>query len=297
MQTKQQIQQLLASAGIRPNKRLGQHFLVDLNLMRMLIDFANISSNDVVLEAGCGTGSLTEGLAERAGVVIAVEFDRVLAEIAEKQLAAQKNVEIINADILENKHTISHLVTDKLTSACNDRSGRLLLVANLPYNAASAVMMNLITGPATADAMYVTVQKEVAERMTASAGSRHYGRLGIFLSAAGEVKTLKILKPTVFWPRPAVDSAMVSFHRRQEKARQIRNMPVFSEVVNLFMGHRRKMLNTCTKLAEGRLAEIRNWPQIFKNCSVDPHDRPEQISPTDYINLANLCCDYINTKG
>jgi len=297
MQTKRQIQQLLASAGIRPNKRLGQHFLIDLNLMRLLIDSANISSNDVVLEPGCGTGSLTQALAEKAGSVIAVEFDRVLAKIAEKQLEDKENVEIINTDILENKNTISHIVTDKLTSACNNCSGRLLLVANLPYNVASAVMLNLITGPVTADAMYVTVQKEVAERMTASAGSRHYGRLGIFLSATGEVKTLKVLKPTVFWPQPQVDSAMVSFLRREEKVSQIQNMSLLSEVMTLFIGHRRKMLNSCTKLAEGRLAEIRNWPQIFKNCLLDPHSRPEQISPTDYINLANLCCDYITTEN
>ena len=95
MQTKQQIQQLLASAGAKVTKRLGQHFLIDLNLMRLFIDSAKIDNGDVVLEVGCGTGSLTEGLADHAGYCLAVEYDRALAEIAKEQLAGAKNVEII----------------------------------------------------------------------------------------------------------------------------------------------------------------------------------------------------------
>ena len=103
MQTKRQIQQLLASAGASPNKQLGQHFLIDLNLMRLLVDSADITTDDVVLEVGCGTGSLTEALAERAGKVVSVEVDRALAEIARTRLAKAGNVEIINADALESK--------------------------------------------------------------------------------------------------------------------------------------------------------------------------------------------------
>ena len=189
MQTKQEIQQLLASAGVWPNKRLGQHFLIDLNLMRLLVDSAQITNNDIVLEVGCGTGSLTEALSERAGKTIAVELDTTLAKIAERELAKAKNVEIINTDILEAKNTISRTIARVLEPARKKHSGRVLLVANLPYNVASAVMLNLITGPITADAMYVTVQKEVAERMTALPDSKDYGTLSIFLAAAGEVKT------------------------------------------------------------------------------------------------------------
>jgi 16S rRNA (adenine1518-N6/adenine1519-N6)-dimethyltransferase len=94
LQTKRQIRQLLSSSGISPNKRLGQHFLIDLNLMRLLVDSANIQKNDVVLEVGCGTGSLTEALAEKAGRTIAVELDRNLAGIARKQLAGAENLSL-----------------------------------------------------------------------------------------------------------------------------------------------------------------------------------------------------------
>jgi 16S rRNA (adenine1518-N6/adenine1519-N6)-dimethyltransferase len=289
MQTKHQIQYLLESEGISPDKRLGQHFLIDLNLMRLLIEAAQIGSDDVVLEVGCGTGSLTQGLSERGGEVIAVEIDENLTRIAKGQLADKKNVEIINTDVLENKNTISPVVADTIATACRRCGGRFLLVANLPYNAASAVMMNLVTGPVIADAMYVTVQKEIAERMTASPGSKHYGTLSIFLAACGDVKTIRILKPTVFWPQPQVESAIIGFVRSKEKARRIKNMDIFSDVVALFMQHRRKMLKGCARLAEGELAKIDNWQGIFEKCSINPTDRPEQILVEGYIAIANLC--------
>ncbi|GAH08567.1 unnamed protein product, partial [marine sediment metagenome] len=194
MQTKQQIQQLLASAGLSPNKRLGQHFLIDLNLMRLLVKSAHIRSNDIVLEVGCGTGSLTEALAETAGMVIAVERDKALAQIAKRQLALYplyrtvqgktKNIQIINTDILETKSTISRTVIKAIQLCRKKYLGQVLLVANLPYNVACPVMLNLLTlhrsgtgltGPVMADGMYVTVQKEVARRITAAPGQKHYG--------------------------------------------------------------------------------------------------------------------------
>jgi len=287
MQTKRQIQQLLASAGVSPNKRLGQHFLVDLNLMRLLVDSANIARDDVVLEVGCGTGSLTEALVERAGRVVAVELDRTLFGIAERQLAKVENVALVNNDVLESKHVLNRAVLEALALARKEHSGRLLLVANLPYNVASPVMMNLVSGPTVADGMYITVQKEVAQRMTASPGSRDYGTLSIYLSATGDSTMARTLGPSVFWPRPQVDSAMVSFRRRREKVERIANMALFGEVVNLFMGHRRKTLLACTRLARERLGAAVDWPQIFEKCGVEPTKRPEQLSVEGYVAIAN----------
>ena len=287
MQTKLQIRALLSSAGVFPNKRLGQHFLIDLNLMRLLVDSANIQKDDVVLEVGCGTGSMTEALAEKAGSLIAVELDRNLSEIAEKQLVTSENIEIINADILESKNALSQTVIKALDLAGRKCPGRMLLVANLPYSAASPVIMNFITGPTIADGMYVTVQKEVADRMTAAPASSDYGILSIFLAAAGDVKTIRTLKPTVFWPRPQVDSAMVCFVRNRAKSDRIENIELFSETVHLFMGHRRKTLLSCSKLARGKLAKITDWPEIFEKCSICPTKRPETLSHEDYIAIAN----------
>jgi 16S rRNA (adenine1518-N6/adenine1519-N6)-dimethyltransferase len=296
MQTKQQIQQLLASAGVEPNKRLGQNFLIDLNLMRLLVDTANIGNDDIVLEVGCGTGSLTQALAERAAKVVAVELDKTLAKIAARELAETENVKVINADILENKSTVDHNISSAIELARKERPGRFLLVSNLPYNIASPLMMDLITSRVVADAMYVTVQREVAERMTAKPGDQHYGTLSIHMAAAGDVETERILKPTVFWPQPQVQSAMVSFVRRAEKVSRIQNLELLGEAVNMFMQHRRKMVQACTKFVAGKLAEINNWPEIFEKCGIDPHNRPEQLTPKDFVAISNLCHEVLNDR-
>ena len=286
MQTKNQIRQLLESVGIEPNKRLGQHFLIDLNLMRLLVDSADIRENDIVLEAGCGTGSLTEALVERAGRVVAVEIDKNLFGLLQEKLGQIENLDLINGDVLKSKHTINQNAVSELSLAREKFLGRILLVANLPYNIASPLMVNLVTGPMIADAMFVTVQKEVAERMTAETGSGDYGILSILLRATGDVEIIKILKPSVFWPHPQVDSAMVRFVRDRKKSDRIVNMDLFTEIVHHFFAHRRKTLLSSSKMFHGRLEKIQKWPEIFEKCSINPTLRPEQISPDDYINIA-----------
>jgi len=293
MQTKQDIERLLAGAGTAPKHRLGQNFLIDLNLMRLLVDEAHIHQQDVVLEVGPGTGSMTEALAERAGRVIAVEYDPPLARIVSTQLKSYANVILFNRDVLENKNAIHFEILDAVQKARAELGGRLLLVSNLPYGAGSAVMANLITGPVTADVMVVTVQKEVAERMAALPDHDAYGTLSILMSATGHVHIFRKLPPSVFWPRPQVESAMVSYIRDPQKVTQIHNMDTFREIITLFMGHRRKMLKACVKFAASGLGKVHGWNEIFAEAFVDPHHRPEQLSASDYINIANLCWEQI----
>jgi len=295
MQTKRQIQELLAAAGVAPNRRLGQHFLVDLNLLRLLVEAAQIGPRDVVLEIGTGTGSLTEALAERAGQVVTVELDRTLAGIAQARLAGAENVQLLHTDVLSGKGSLAPVVTEAVTSARARLGGRLLLVANLPYDVASPVMINLVKGPVLADAMTVTVQKEVAQRMTAAPGGKTYGTLSILLGATGTVETLRLLKPGVFWPPPNVDSAMVRYVRDEQKSRRIRDMEVFSSVVGLFMGHRRKMLRACARHAPPELGGRDLWLDLFDRCSIDPTLRPEELSPDQYVTLANACRQSLST--
>ncbi len=289
MQTKRQIQELLSSAGVAPNRKLGQHFLVDLNLMRLLVASAQIHRNDVVLEIGTGTGSLTEALAGQAGQVVTVELDRALAGIAQARLAAARNVQVISADVLSGKGSIGPAVIEAVTQAQARCAGRVLLVSNLPYDAASSVMIHLAKGPVTADAMSVTVQKEVAQRMTAPPGSRDYGTLSIVLGATGSVELLRVLKPGVFWPAPQVDSALVRYIRDECKSRRILDMDLFREVVGLFMGHRRKMLRACARQAPPEFGGRDLWLEIFAQHGLDPTRRPQELSPGQYVELANSC--------
>lgn len=314
MQTKHQIQELLSAAGVSPNRRLGQHFLVDLNLMRLLVDSAQITRSDVVLEVGCGTGSLTQALGEQAGAVVAVEIDRTLVPIAQSRLAGRENVQIVNADVLAGKGALNPAVVEALEQArarlqeigrigpigpirgaadglpetgSPGEPGRLLLVSNLPYDVASPVMVHLAKGPVVADAMFVTVQKEVAERMTAAPGGRDYGTLSIFLQATGDVEILRVLKPSVFWPPPAVDSALVRFVRDERKSRLIEDMETLSDVVGLFMGHRRKMLRACLKSVPAHLGDPDLWMAILEGLAIDPTLRPGDLTPAQYVALAN----------
>jgi 16S rRNA (adenine1518-N6/adenine1519-N6)-dimethyltransferase len=286
MQTKQQIQQLLACAGGVPKKRLGQHFLIDLNLLRLLVDCPQIRPDDVVLEVGCGTGSITEALAVQAAHVIAVDLDPIVARIAQAQLADYSNVEIINTDILATKHRISAQVTDRIGAARARYSGRLLLVANLPYHIASPLMINLVVAVPPVDVMVVTIQKEVADRMMAAPGSSAYGGLSIMLQGTGQLDLIRVLRPTVFWPKPLVDSAIVSYAYSPQKAGHIPNMSLFQEVIDLFMQHRRKMLQATVKKADGHLCMRTDWPRIFTQCHIDPTLRPDQLQVRDYIALA-----------
>ncbi len=289
MQTKRHIERLLATAGVKPNKRLGQNFLIDLNLMRLLIGAAHIKREDTILEVGCGTGSFTQGLAEAAGQVIAVEYDKKLAAIAADQLKSARNVTIINADVLENKNTICHEVAAAVEEARDRIGGRCRLVANLPYNVAAPVMMNLTTGPLVTDSMCVTVQKEVGDRMVAGPGSGNYGVLSVVMAAMGEAQVMRKLKPSVFWPRPEVESVMVRFRRQSQKAERIHDAGLFKEVVNLFMGHRRKMMQACVKFARGRLSEVKDWHDVFARAFVEPHRRGEELGTDEYISITNLC--------
>lgn len=297
MQTKRQIQELLSSVGVAPNRRLGQHFLVDLNLMRLLIDSAGITPHDVVLEVGTGTASLTEALIEQAGQVVTVELDSTLAGIAKSRLSEATNVQILNTDALSNKGSVAPTVIEAMATARAKLAemgpapgeDKLLLVANLPYDVASPLMINLIKGPLTVESMCVTVQKEVAERMTAAPGRRDYGTLSIFLQATGEVEMLRTLPPSAFWPPPQVDSAVVRYVRNPVKCRNIADMAFFGAVVSLFIGHRRKMLRACAKGAPPELGGRDPWPQIFEQCAIDPTRRPEELSPDQYVALANTC--------
>jgi 16S rRNA (adenine1518-N6/adenine1519-N6)-dimethyltransferase len=289
MQTKQDIERLLAGAGTQPKHRLGQNFLIDLNLMRLLIQDAHLNEQDVVLEVGTGTGSFSEGIAEKCGQLITVEYDTALFNVARTRLNQFDNVTQFNMDILKNKNTLQGEVLKAVQIAQDELGGRLLLVANLPYNVGSSVMANLISGPVTANGMFVTIQKEVADRMAAAPGNADYGTLSILMSATGTVHFLRKLPPSVFWPRPQVESAMVSFQRDPEKIQQIHDMQTFREVITLFMGHRRKMVKGCVKFAEGDLEKVRHWAELFDEAVVDSHKRPEELTPKQYINIANLC--------
>jgi len=202
MQTITEIRALLAERGLRPRHRLGQNFLHDQNQLRKLIAAAQIAPGDLVLEVGPGTGTLTEALLEAGAAVIACEIDERLADLVADRLG--ERITLIRGDCLARGRALAPSVVE----AINGRAFRL--VANLPYQVASPLMTTLLLDHANCLGQYVTIQKEVADRLLAAPGTKAYGPLGIIIQALAEVKRIGAVPPTCFWPQPKVTSAMIS---------------------------------------------------------------------------------------
>jgi 16S rRNA (adenine1518-N6/adenine1519-N6)-dimethyltransferase len=202
MQTISEIRSLLAERGLRPRHRLGQNFLHDQNQLRKLIAAAQIAPGDLVLEVGSGTGTLTEALLEAGAEVIACEIDENLADIVADRLGDR--ITLIRGDCLARGRALAPTIVDAIGS----RPFRL--VANLPYQVASPLMTTLLLNHPNCAGQFVTIQKEVADRLLASPGGKDYGPLGIIIGALAEVKRIGAVPPTCFWPQPKVTSAMIS---------------------------------------------------------------------------------------
>jgi len=210
VQSLTQIRELLESRGLAPRKALGQNFLVDHNLIRKLVDASGVRPGDLVLEVGPGTGTLTEELLARGCRVVAAELDRGLAALLRERLAPHPNFALIEGDALASKRELSPEIVRALGN------GPFRLIANLPYGAATPVMLALLIDFPQCRAMHVTIQREVADRLLASPGTRDYGPITVIAHALATIERLATLPPECFWPRPDVTSAMVSLVRRPD---------------------------------------------------------------------------------
>ncbi len=281
--TKQQIESFLAEFDVSPRHRWGQNFLIDLNLMRLLVDAAELKGNETILEVGGGTGSMTSLLAEKAGAVIAVDIDPILSQIACRELAGFKNISLVHADILLTKSVIQPDVLGAVQKAREHLGGPLLLIANLPYQIASPLMINLLMLDSPPQGMYITIQAEVAQRIVAPPGTGDYGLLSVLLQSMGEAKILRRIKPTAFWPMPNVHSAMVQWNLRSETAAMIRDRNLLRQVINLLLAHRRKTIRASLALHD----RLTDFTPLLLSIGIDPGIRAETLSPETFVQLAN----------
>ncbi len=286
-QSKRYLVQILGERGIMASRRLGQCFLVDGNLLGIMADAADLGPADFVLEVGTGTGQLTEMLAADSGTVLTVEIDRELCAIARENLEGLGNVEIINADALDGKRRINPLIESRIEEAAGS-CGALKMVSNLPYNIALPVIQNLLEGRARWERMVVTVQKEFAEKMTACPGSQSYGAFSVAFQARASAEVFRALKPSVFWPRPNVDSAMVVVTPHAALFEGVES-GLFREVVAAAFSQRRK------KLANS----LRDWlsgmgldaVDLLIEAGVDPFLRPGDLSAEQYAAITRSLAD------
>lgn len=285
--TQTEIRAMLADAGLRPEKRYGQHFLVDGNLMRLLVDAADLGPADTVLEVGPGVGNLTELLVERAGRVIAVEIDPAVAGIARERLAGAENLDLLVTDILADKHTISPKVLRLLGERSAAAGGPVKLVANLPYQAATPLVAELVLRQPPMERLVFTVQQEVAARLAACPATPDYGPVGVIVQALAQVEVLRRLSPGVFWPRPRVGSAMVRIRPQADRRRAIRNVEVFRRTVHGLFMHRRKRAARSLALADPAHGSPEAWAAALRTAGLDPQARGEAYTVDEMVRLAN----------
>jgi 16S rRNA (adenine1518-N6/adenine1519-N6)-dimethyltransferase len=242
-QTLSYLRNLLQERGIRPKNKLGQNFLIDLNLLDLLLRSAELTREDLAIEVGSGTGSLTLRLADVAGAVLAVELDPSFYEMTREATAGRENVTLLHSDVLRNKNEIHPAVREAL-DAVRARSGctRLKLVANLPYAVAVPVITNFLLSDLPFERMVVTVQWEIAERLLATPGRKAYAALAVLVQSLADVTLVRQLPPSVFWPRPQVASAIVMVVPNAEKRAHVGDVQKLRNFLRDLYVHRRKNL-------------------------------------------------------
>jgi len=268
------IRKELTEYGLFPKKGLGQHFLIDRNILDKVIRTAQIEREDVVLEIGPGLGEMTIGLAKKAKKVIAVEIDSKLAEILKKKTGDFPNVEVVKEDILR---------VDFNELFVQERSP-IKVVANLPYQISTPLLFQFIESRHLFSTLTLMLQKEVAERMVAAPGRKEYGPLSIFVQMVSNLSIRFFVKPTAFFPPPKVESAVIHMTWRERPTVDVKDEEWFKKVVRGAFGYRRKTLINALK--HSGLSLPRDVEPTMKKIGIDPKRRPEALSIREFALLA-----------
>ncbi|HEY7158961.1 MAG TPA: 16S rRNA (adenine(1518)-N(6)/adenine(1519)-N(6))-dimethyltransferase RsmA [Gemmataceae bacterium] len=285
-QTLSYLRNLFAERGIKPKNKLGQNFLIDLNLLDLLLRSAELTRDDLALEVGSGTGSLTVRLIEQAGAVVSVEVDSDFAALTDEEVRQRDRISLLHADALKNKNELNpavlHAVTD-LGRRCGTR--RVKLVSNLPYAVAVPVLANLLIGELAVERMVVTVQWEIAERLLASPGVKDYGALAVLVQSLADVGLVRRLSPKVFWPRPLVDSAIVCIRPNAAKRAHVGDPLRFRAFLRDLYVHRRKNLRGALAALPGRDLSKSEVDARLAELGIDGAVRAETLDVEQHLRL------------
>ena len=267
-----QLKDVLYKNGFHFNKRFGQNFLTDTNLLRSIVDKAGITENDTVVEIGVGGGTLTRAIAEKAKRVIGFEIDTNLKPVLAETLAGLSNVEIIYKDVMKMKtEDIENMI-----------GGRFSVVANLPYYITTPILMKFIEESDMVDSITVTIQEEVADRLCATAGSSEYGAITASIDAVGDAQKIMRIDRKMFYPSPNVDSAVVKIQMNKEKY-DIKDMLAYRAVIrSAFLSRRKTLVNN---LMMSFKIDRATAEDIVVSVKGDALVRGEVLNTLDFVKL------------
>lgn len=260
-------------------KKFGQNFLIDSNILENIVEAAEITKDDFVLEIGPGIGTMTQYLCEAARQVVAVEIDKMLIPILEDTLSEYDNVEVINQDVL--KVDIKSLAKEK-----NDGKP-IKVVANLPYYITTPIIMGLFESGVPIESITIMVQKEVADRMQTGPGSKEYGALSLAVQYYADAKVMLNVSATCFMPRPNVDSAVIKLTRHKEPVVEVKDEKLMFRVIRASFNQRRKTLvnglKNSSELDFSKEEVISAIQKIGKEESI----RGEKLTLEEFAELSN----------
>jgi 16S rRNA (adenine1518-N6/adenine1519-N6)-dimethyltransferase len=272
---------ILEKYGFSFKKSLGQNFLIDTNILKKIVGFAELGEASGVIEIGPGIGALTEQLARSSKKVVAFEIDQRLLPILAETLSPYSNVRVIHDDVL--KADVKKAIDEEFQEVDD-----IMVVANLPYYVTTPIIMKLLEEQLPIRGIVVMLQKEVADRISASPGTKEYGSLSIAIQYYMKAEVVMIVPKTVFVPQPNVDSAVIRLTKREKPAVQVIDEDFFFQVTKTSFAQRRKTLlnNLTSGLTDGKQKKDEILDALNKS-GIDPSRRGETLSLEEFAQLAN----------
>lgn len=269
---------LMKKYNLTANKKLGQNFLVDSEAINSIVASANLTKKDMVIEIGPGLGTLTSMLIEKAGKVIAIELDDRMIKILGDRFLLYDNFELINEDVL--KVDLSSLIEK------NSEFENIKVVANLPYYITTPIIMKLLENRPKIESITIMIQKEVAERIVATPGSKLSGAITYSVHYYAEPEKIALVPNTSFIPSPEVDSEVIKLNIRKSPPVKIDNEKLFFNVIKASFMQRRKTLSN--GLVNGGIVKNKAKAiEILKNMGLEENVRGEELTLEQFANLSN----------
>ena len=284
MSSLEETKYILKKYNIKANKKLGQNFLIDDNVIENIIIAAGVMEEDLIIEIGPGLGTLTSKLLEKAGRVIAVELDENMLKILQDRFKLYNNIQLINEDIL--KINLKELITSNLNNLKNVK-----IVANLPYYITTPIIMKLLEDRLNIESITVMVQKEVADRITAVPGDKLSGAITYSVNYYSTTEKVVLVGKECFIPSPEVDSEVIKLNIRKEPPVEVENEEIFFKIIKAsFMQRRKTLANSLTNA--GIIKDKESANRIFDKMNLKPDIRGEKLTIEEFAKLADLI-----TKG